>query len=127
MKKNKLSFDQTSDLEKEVEGEVREDTSLEKEADLYYKTLFTAVPNTHDISLGIYPEDQQLSSRKVLLWNSLKQVPPFLEDYKILKVKLSHKIIAFSLKNIGGGIYTLEFIPNTLPMEEQDFIAFREE
>jgi len=129
MKKNKLSFDQTSDLEKKIEGEVKEDPTLEKEADLYYNTLFTIVPKPHDVSLGIFPDDQQLSTKRVLLWNSLKQVPTFLidDDYKVLKVKLTPSIIRNSLRNIGGGIYALEFIPNTLFMEEESNVSFKEE
>ena len=128
MKKNKLSFDQTSDLEKQIEGDIVEE-KLEKEADLYYSTLFMPIPITHDFSLGVFPDDQQLSTRHVLLWNSVKSIPTSISDnnYKIIKVVIPHKAIVNQMKSVSGGVYALSLIPNMWKMQEVNSVSFREE
>ncbi len=120
-----------SDIDKKVEGEVdivKED-SIEKKADLYQRELFTIIPEDHDPSLGIFPGDQQLSNRYVLLWNSIKTITPSIIDkgYKILKIKIaSESIITNELRNLGGGVYALKYISNTLPFEEVKSINYTE-
>lgn len=125
-KKSKLyfgDFDTESDLEKEVDGEIEE---IEKKADLYFNDLYTVIPESHDFTLGIFPDDQQLSSKGVFLWNSIKLIPTSLrdKDYKVLKVKIDSSKIKNNLKPHGNGIYTLSFIPNTASFEEVDNISF---
>ena len=120
MKNNKLSFDSQSDLEKEIDGELVEE-EIKKEADLYNQALFTIIPSSHDFSLGIFPHDQQLTSSSVLLWDTVKGIPLSLTDNldnKVIKVTLTSSIIRNNLKSLGGGIYSLKLIPNTLFMEE---------
>lgn len=120
----------TSDIDKEVPGEVDivKEKELKKESDLYKRELFTIIPSTHDPSLGIFPHDQQLSNSFVLLWNSIKTIPPLLIDsgYKVLKLKIeSNSLIRNDLKSLGSGVYSLKYIPNTIPWEEVDKISFR--
>ena len=120
MKNNKLSFDSQSDLEKKIDGELVEE-EITKEADLYHRTLFTLIPFSHDFSLGIFPQDQQLTTSFVLLWDTVKLIPLSLidnSDNKIIKVTLNSSTIRDSLKSLGSGVYSLKLIPNTLPMEE---------
>ncbi len=129
MKKNKLNFgnfDTESDFDKEIEGEVEE---IKKEADLYFNYLYFPVINSKDISLGIFPEDQQITRKHIILWNSIKTIPMSFKspDYKILRVKITPEQIQERLKNHGAGIYSLPFIPNTVPVEETDNRSFYSE
>ena len=112
-----------SDFEKEIEGDIEE---IEKEADLYFNYLYLPVLESQDSSLGVFPDDQKISRKGVLLWNSVKTIPMFfkLPDYKILKVKIDSDKIKGKLKAHGGGVYSLSFIPNTIPMEETDNQSF---
>jgi len=130
--KKELKFsemDLHSDLTKKIDGELEENGDMVKEADLYHKTLFTVVPKSHDHSLGIFPDDQQLSHSSVLLWDTVKGIPPAAidVDYKVLKITINFSIIRDSLKTIGGGVYSLRHIPNTLPIEEVDSISYKGE
>ena len=121
MKNNKLSFDSHSDLEKEIEGELVEE-EIKKESDLYHQILYTVIPFSHDFSLGIFPHDQQLSTTAVLLWDTLKSIPLSLidnEDNKVIKVVVNSKVIRNELRSLGGGVYSMKLIPNTLFMEEE--------
>jgi len=129
--KKKLKFsdiDSQSDLEKEIDGELIEDT-VKKEADLYHKTLYTVIPKTHDHSLGIFPNDQGLTNAGVLAWDTIKGIPTSLLDieYKVIKVTLNDTIIRDNLRPVGGSTYILKHIPNTLPMEEANNISFNGE
>ena len=124
--KSKLYFGDIgaeSDLEKEIEGEVEE---IKKEADLYFHNLFTVMPISHDHTLGIFPDDQQLSEKGVFLWNSIKTIPTSLrnEDYKVVRVMLDVDKIKRNLKPQGAGVYTLPYIPNTASFKEVDNTSF---
>jgi len=112
-----------SDFEKEIEGDIEE---IEKEADLYFNYLYLPVLESQDSSLGVFPDDQKISRKGVLLWNSVKTIPMFFKspDYKILKVKIDSDKIKGRLKVHGGGAYSLPFIPNTIPMEKTDNQSF---
>jgi hypothetical protein len=131
LEKKKLKFsdiDSKSDLEKKIKGEVTEE-NLDKEADLYYKTLYTVIPKSHDQSLGIFPGDQQLTYSSVLLWDTIKGIPTVTvdSDYKVIKITINNSIVKDNLKSLGGGVYTLKHIPNNLHMEEVDNISYKGE
>jgi hypothetical protein len=131
LEKKKLKFsdiDSLSDLSKKIEGEVTDD-EIKKEADLYHQELYTVIPKSHEQSLGIFPDYQQLSHSSILLWDTIKGIPTSVadSDYKVLKVTINSKIVRESLKSLNGGVYTLKHIPNSLPMEEVDSISYKGE
>lgn len=109
-----------SDLEKEIEFEVEEDKHFKKESDLYDYLLYTVVSREHNINLGIFPSDQNLASTSVLLWNNIFTIPTFLKnsDYKVVQIRLTPSIIREYLRNLGGGVYAIKYVPNTLSMSE---------
>jgi len=132
-KKNKLEFsdfDSHSDLEKKIEGEIEEvnveDEVCSKTADLYKSTLYTAVPASHDHTLGIFPDDQQLSHSIVLLWTSHKTIPPSVIDngYKVLTIDIPKDVVKNHLTSLGGGVYGLNYVPNTFSISETDNISY---
>jgi hypothetical protein len=133
---NKLKFgdfDSESDLTKKIDGEIQEVTEdnklVTKQADLYKNELYTIVPKGYDFTLGIYPDDQQLSHSSVILWNNIKTIPTSAigDDYKVLKVKMNDVIIKNQLKPLGSGIYSLKHISPEVMMEEVDQITYNNE
>jgi hypothetical protein len=120
-------IDSNSELKKQIDGELEED-KLSKEADLYNQILYTVVPTPHDISLGIFPDDQDISHSSVILWNNVRLIPTSIvdSDYKVVKVKLTQSDILNKLKNIGNGMYSLKSISNEMPLEESDSFEFKE-
>ena len=124
-------MDSTSDLDKQMEGELDSPPKeeLHKEADLYDRKLYTAIPINHDFTLGIFPKDQQLSDKYVLLWSTVRTIPTSIVDnnYKVIEIRVpSNEFIRQNLKTLPGGAYAVEYIPNTFQMKEVDPISFRE-
>jgi hypothetical protein len=98
----------------------------QKQSDLYLNELYVIIPKTHDEKLGIFPKDQQVSNKHVVLWNNVKSIPTSLLDnnYKVLKVIISSDTIENTLTNLGGGVYALPHIPNNIHMEEVSPISY---
>lgn len=129
--KSKLNFnnlDTMSDFDKDIDGEV-EEIEIEKESELYFDSLFIPVLTSHDSSLGIFPDDQKISRKGVFLWNSIKTIPMLFKskDYKILKVDIASGNFRENLKPLGSGVYSLSYIPNTVPLTKSDNQSFYSE
>lgn len=116
-----------SDMEKQIDGEIIKDKEIpiEKEADLYNQELYTIVPANFDTMLDIFPSGQDVSHSSVLLWSSIKTIPPSVLEagYKILKIRISDTVWRNFLKNLGQGVYSLKVIPKEWIIGQPDAIT----
>ena len=95
-------------------------SSLSIEADLYHDKVFTVIPKDADEKLGIFPEDQGFSDKRVFVWDNYQSLLKFSdEDWKKFEVTLPPGSRHHLLTPLVGGAYTLKMIPNTWKLEEQ--------
>ena len=105
-----------SEFIKDIEGEIEEvpEGEIVAEADLYSGLLYSAVPEDHNINLGVFPEDQGFTGKNVLLWSSFRDIPNvFDKEHKIISVRIPDDDKRNMLKTIGGGIYAISRLLNT--------------
>jgi hypothetical protein len=111
-----LSTLRFSDFEKEIpcEIDIVDGEDLSKSAELYNNILYSVIPKNHNINLGIFPEDQGFSSRHIILWSSLRDIPQLFDtEFKVVSIKIPPEIKKQYLKPLRSGVYSLSSISNT--------------
>lgn len=90
-----------------------------KTSELYHNELFTVVPRSVDIRQGIFPDDQGMNKKSVVLWDNVFSLILFPDDkYKIISVEIPHHIKYSRLHRLIGSTYTLPYISNKWKLEE---------
>ena len=93
--------------------------SFTKTSDLYHNKLYTVIPRSVDIKLGIFPDDQGFSKKSVLLWDNARDLIRFSEEkFKMLEVIIPDDVKHTDLRSVLNAVYSLPFISNKWQIEE---------
>jgi len=136
----KNSFKNKSDISKDVpieDVDVFDDDkehimtlkfNTEKTSDLYDKTVYTVVRREHDLSMGIFPQDQGFSDKYVILWHNKRDLLNFDTDkWDVIEIRVPgyREVADVGFYSAVPGVYAVRNIPIDWDMEHTDLFSSR--